>query len=82
MWDCAWTEYDVGFRRARGEDVSYQSALAEHRSSDQKAANRLAPVEAQLSWLREIGFVDVDCYCKYLELAVLAGYRRRPESEV
>jgi tRNA (cmo5U34)-methyltransferase len=27
-----------------------------------KAANILAPVEAQCQWLREIGFSDVDCY--------------------
>jgi len=41
-----------------------------------KAANRLAPVELQLTWLREIGFVDVDCFFKVMELAVFGG--RRP----
>jgi ubiquinone/menaquinone biosynthesis C-methylase UbiE len=38
--------------------------------------NILAPVEEQLDWLRAIGFVDVDCAFKALELAVLAG--RKP----
>ncbi len=38
-----------------------------------KAANILAPVEAQCQWLREIGFVDVDCYLKVFELAVFGG---------
>ncbi len=38
-----------------------------------KAANRLAPVEQQLAWLREIGFTDVDCYFKVMELAVFGG---------
>jgi tRNA (cmo5U34)-methyltransferase len=41
-----------------------------------KMANILAPVELQCQWLREIGFADVDCYLKVLELAVFGG--RRP----
>jgi hypothetical protein len=43
-----------------------------------KAANILAPVEAQCDWLREIGYEDVDCYFKVLELAVFGGRRPGP----
>ena len=39
-------------------------------------SNKLLDVETQLSWLREIGFTDVDCYCSLLELALLVG--RKP----
>jgi tRNA (cmo5U34)-methyltransferase len=56
--------------KSRGEVAS------EYYNRPDKAANILAPVEAQCDWLREIGFTDVDCYFKIFELAIFGG--RKP----
>lgn len=40
-------------------------------------SNQLASVEDQLSWLREVGFIDVDCHWKWLEMALIGGWKPR-----
>ena len=45
-----------------------------------KDANKLLSVDVQCTWLREIGYEEVDCYFRILELAVFAG--RRPSKNV
>jgi ubiquinone/menaquinone biosynthesis C-methylase UbiE len=40
-----------------------------------KEVNKLAPVEEQCDWLKEIGFKQVDCYFKAFELSIFGGVK-------
>ena len=45
-----------------------------------KEANKLLSVDIQCTWLREIGYEEVDCYFRIYELAVFAGQRPNRQS--
>jgi len=50
----------------------FLASIGKTRAGDDPS-NKLASVEDQLTWLRAVGFAQVDCHWKWLELALLAG---------
>jgi tRNA (cmo5U34)-methyltransferase len=44
-------------------------------AEEEDPSNILLNVESQLDWLRTIGFENVDCYWKWLELSLFGGCR-------
>lgn len=54
--------------------VAFFEAIGE-RVEDEDPSDRLLDVETQLRWLRELGFDDVDCYWKWLEMALPIGVK-------
>lgn len=75
LFEAAYAETVFRYRQSLGQETTLDEVLHELQTRPDKSANCLVPVETQLGWLREAGFVDVDCYWKHFELAVLAGYR-------
>lgn len=50
--------------------------------SQRMSYDQTAPLEDQLSWLRETGFEHVDCFYKYYNFAVYAGSKpKKPEDQ-
>ena len=63
------------FHKQRGSNQSREEIKQQYYNRADKSANILAPVETQCNWLREIGFVDVDCFMKLFEIALFGGLR-------
>ena len=70
-----WDE-ELSEEQAREVLVAYLAGIGVT-PEDEDPSNVLLAVETQLNWLREIGFEDVDCYWKWLELSLFGGSRRK-----
>ena len=63
------------FHQNQGLHKSRSEIAQEYYNRPDKEANILEAVETQCDWLRNLGFIRVDCYMKIFELAVFGGIR-------
>ena len=75
IWDDYMIDAIFGQELRASADRSRAEIAREYYARTVQEAGALAPLEVQCDWLREIGFENVDCYLKVLELAVFGGQR-------
>jgi len=63
------------FHQSQSTKKSREEVARQYYNRPDKTANILAPVEAQCNWLREIGFIHVDCFLKVFEIALFGGMK-------
>ena len=66
--DSLWSHH-----QKRGGTKSRDAVVVQWQNRRGKAADILTPLDVQCRWLRECGFVDVDCFLKIFELAIFGG---------
>lgn len=64
------------FHKKSNPSVSRDEIAQKYFYRSLKQSNILAPVELQTSWLRELGFKNVDIFFKVFEIAIFGGTKR------
>ena len=74
-WSRVFDELRMAFMRAEGvSEEAVRTQYVEHR-----ALEIPLPLKVQLDWLSELGFEHVECFWKYLNLAIFGG--RKPSGK-
>jgi trans-aconitate methyltransferase len=73
LFDEAMIGFQAAARTAAGETVDVSELRTAYHARPDQADNILAPVDRQCAWLRELGFVEVDVFWKWFELAIFGG---------
>lgn len=73
-------EEKVATNMARSKGIALESdefnrLLSDFKQRDDKKDNILEPVDDQLRWLEELGFSDVECVFRCLELTTIVAYK-------
>lgn len=63
------------FHQTKTSKQSKEEIANQYYHRPDKAANILAPVETQCEWLKQLGYIHVDCYFKLFEIALFGGIR-------
>jgi tRNA (cmo5U34)-methyltransferase len=61
------------YHRRQGSTLTREEVARQFVQREDWSANILAPLDDQCQWLRDIGYVDVDCFFKALEIAIFGG---------
>ncbi|MGK7922032.1 MAG: methyltransferase [Trichodesmium sp.] len=75
LFDELFVDSLYAFHQSQGSNKSRQEIDQKYYNRSDKVANILAPVETQCNWLREIGFIHVDCFLKLFEIALFGGVK-------
>ncbi|MEB3182735.1 MAG: class I SAM-dependent methyltransferase [Nostocaceae cyanobacterium] len=75
LFDEMFVDALYSFHHSQGSTKSRAEIDQEYYNRDDRTANILAPTETQCDWLREIGFMNVDCFLKIFEIALFGGIR-------
>jgi tRNA (cmo5U34)-methyltransferase len=70
MIDAVW-EYG----RRTNQELTRDAAATAYSNRLDRFANRLAPLDVQCAWLREVGYTQVSAPFRWYEIAVFGGYR-------
>lgn len=73
LFDSFFVDHLLRFHSNAGPTKTRQEIEETYYLRPDKKENILAPVETQCQWLRDIGFLDVDCFFKVFELALFGG---------
>jgi len=73
LFEAAMVDRLCQLQKDQEHSASRQAIADQFHNRADKQTNRLALVEDQCRWLQTIGFEEVDCYFKFLELAVFGG---------
>jgi SAM-dependent methyltransferase len=75
MFDEFFIEHSVNYHQKLDPKNSQEKIAKEYYNREDKNLNILAPVEDQCNWLKDIGFIHVDCFFKIFELAIFGGVK-------
>ena len=65
----------MAYQKHIGEEKTREEIAEIYHDPNHQKLNVLEPVERQCEWLKDIGFLEVDCYMKIFELALFGGVK-------